>query len=209
MTPRFQIQRNRSARKKRAVRLVHRSLKSQFYPFSFFVRNLMTLQEEKNWRRLSLRVRKEHLLRMLFERSSFFIETQRWVRRERGGDTWIREALALLETRDPSQYCTHCGICCEIASGYPEFPLESALSPEWRGTFGNGLGKGHRFCGFLWELERTGKSLCSVHPHRSNPCRAFERDECDNLKHDPEFLSHPGPGKFFSVHRRLVRLMNR
>jgi len=108
-----------------------------------------------------------------------------------------------------SDYCSHCGGCCEIASGFPDFPLESALPLRWQRLFGDGLGKGHRVCAFLWELNASGMSLCAIHPWRSNPCRIFEEAECAYFMKDLE--GHPPfRGQDISMTcQRLSRLVNR
>ncbi len=109
----------------------------------------------------------------------------------------------------PSGYCSHCGGCCEIASGFPDFPPETGIPQRWQRIFGDGLGKGHRFCAFLWELDASGQSLCAIHPWRSNPCRTFEEDECEFFMKDLETNAFFPPEVFSVACRRLSRLINR
>jgi hypothetical protein len=202
---------SRKARKiKRFSPRVFCALKNRNFPLSFFVRNMLALQRETGWRRLSPRIFRDHLRRMLDERSRIFLEVCRWrldkQQREGGQSQALPPSLATLER---SGYCSHCGGCCEIASGFPDFPGETALTLRWQHIFGDGLGKGHRFCAFLWELNASGLSVCAVHPWRSNPCRAFEEDECAYFMMD--LKKHPlfGPEDLSMACQRLSRLINR
>lgn len=82
------------------------------------------------------------------------------------------------EADEEGDYCTHCGACCETASGYPDFPEDSLLPARWKRLFASGLGRGHRFCPFFRESAERPGSLCPVHPWRANPCRTFGREDC-------------------------------
>jgi len=168
------------------------ALRHRSFPLTFFIHNLLILQREPWWLEASPRVRKAHLLRMLKERSRIFLETNRWIkkRQEETGSTsqaWFAPA----EPSSGSSYCSHCGGCCEIASGFPDFPPGAEIPPRWQLVFGDGLGRGHRFCAFLWEFDASGQSFCAIHPWRSNPCRLFEAEECEyfmnDLKANPPF----------------------
>ena len=186
------------------------ALKNRSFPLSFFVRNMLATQREPGWRHLSPRIWRAHLRRMLEERSRIFLEVCRWKSDKQQREGGQRLALLpSLETLEGSGYCSHCGGCCEIASGFPDFPSETALPLRWQHIFGDGLGKGHRFCAFLWEHNASGLSVCAVHPWRSNPCRAFEEDECAYFMMD--LVKHPlfRPRDFSMACQRLSRLINR
>jgi hypothetical protein len=186
------------------------ALRNRSFPLSFFVRNMLALQREPGWRSLSARIWRDHLRRMLDQRSRIFLEVCRWrsdkQRRDEGKKLYLPASAATLER---SGYCSHCGGCCEIASGFPDFPGETALPLRWQRIFGDGLGKGHRFCAFLWEHNASGLSVCAVHPWRSNPCRAFEEDECAYFMMDLEKNPLFGPEDLSMACQRLSRLINR
>lgn len=114
-----------------------------------------------------------------------------------------------LDLPEQSGYCSHCGGCCEIASGFPSFPRATSLPLRWQQLFGAGLGEGHRFCAFLWEFDASGRSVCAIHPWRPAPCRAFAEDECAFLKND--LNKHPPyrPQDFSMACQRLSRLVDR
>jgi hypothetical protein len=204
----------RSIRKARKQgRITHRTLfalKNALFPLTFLVRNCLALQREPWWVQGSARVRQNRLLRILEERGHIFLEVRRWIlARQQLALEGSQASLALDKPSSDSGYCSHCGGCCEIASGFPDFPPGAEVPSRWLRIFGEGLGKGHRFCAFLWELEATGHSICAIHPWRSNPCRVFEEDECEYFMNDlaanPQF-----DAEAFSVAcRRLSHLINR
>jgi hypothetical protein len=168
-------------------RLILRALSSCFFPIHFFARNLETLATEPGWQRLPLRSRTGSARRLLLERSRFFLEVKAW--REDGrlllaAPPVPAEPVVTSQGLDMATYCDHCGACCEIASGLPEFHGGTPVPSRWQHVFGQGLGRWHRFCPFLWEDRSTRHSLCAIHPWRPLACRAFEQDECDFLKGD-------------------------
>jgi hypothetical protein len=172
-------------------RLVLRALSNRFFPTRFFARNLEILTAEPGWQRLPVRSRRISTLRLLLERNCFFLEVKAW-REARSallaGPPVPAESVVATKRLDMAAYCDHCGACCEIASGLPEFPQAVSIPSRWQHVFGRGLGRWHRFCPFLWEDRSNGHSLCAIHPWRPLACRAFEQDECDFLKRDPDAL---------------------
>lgn len=200
----------KTRKKKRYSPKVFLALKHPNFPLSFFVRNIIAVQREPIWQGLSPRIWRNQLRRLLEERCRVFLEVAGWRldKQQREG----RQELALPTSQmmsDPSDYCSHCGGCCEIASGFPDFPGETALPLRWRHLFGDGLGKGHRFCAFLWEHNGSGLSVCAVHPWRSNPCRTFEEDECAYFMRDLKIHPLFRPRDFSVACQRLSRLINR
>lgn len=174
----------RTYRNKSNRRIVLRGIASPFFPLTFFIRNISALQREKGWKSLTLSMQKAQVSRMLLERTRFFLEVKEWLEQKQNrqpGKHFIPNDPRFIS---PDEYCTHCGECCEIASGFPDFSKDTPLPRKWQEVFGQGLGKGHRFCAFLWEIRGKGVSLCAIHPWRSLPCRVFEREECEFLKNE-------------------------
>ena len=199
----------RKAMKKPKGRL-HRLLLNPSFPLTFLLRNLLTLQAEPGWAKLPSRLRRASLSRLLAERSLFFLEVCKWRLARNHAD------LGNLQSRSecsgdpgpPPGYCSHCGACCEIASGLPDFPLTDEIPDSWMEAFGEGLGRGHRFCAFLLEERPLGRSLCAIHRWRPNPCRDFEQDECEYLMQHQGFFP-PLRDRRISVARRwLFRLID-
>lgn len=163
----------------RHLRKAYKPLLDPRFPLNFLVRNLIALEREPSWHSLLPRMQRLWFSRIIRERCRAFLEVKEWRRvQELLGS--LRESLAFSPAEPPgeSSYCDHCGGCCEIAGGYPDFPDGSPLPLRWRKIFADGLGKGHRFCAFLWESGGEGRSLCSIHRWRPMPCRIFEEDEC-------------------------------
>lgn len=199
----------RARRNGNAGRLVLKGLSDGLFPFTYFLQNVMMLQKESGFARLSPRLRRGRIQKMLRERAFIFLEVKRDLGKMTYGWTGCRDIPE--ETSAPpeeSGYCIHCGGCCEIASGLDGFPPESAMPPRWRRLFCNGLGKGHRFCPFLWEDAKKGRSLCPVHPWRSNACRIFEREECEYFLSDPDYLQLANPGNLIVAGQLLARLID-
>ena len=187
-------------------RLVLRGVNDPLFPLTFFLRNLEALEKEKAWAALSVRVRRLRAARMLRERALLFLEVKGWLMERRERRSWMDLNPDNGASLDASCYCDNCGRCCEVASGFPDFPSASAeIPPRWKRIFGDGLGRCHRFCGFMWEMKGAGKSLCAIHQWRSNPCRVFEREECEYLKEGPGF---PGPSNREEM-KRSYRLVSR
>jgi hypothetical protein len=186
------------------------ALRSRCFPLTFFVRNLLTLQQESGWLRASGRFRKRRALHLLEERARIFLAVQRWIRTRQGKAEWRKQfRLVFREMVSPEGYCSHCGGCCEIASGFPDFPPETEIPLRWQRIFGDGLGRNHRFCAFLWEWDASGRSLCAIHPWRSNPCRIFDEEECQFFMKDLETNPLFDPKAFSVACQRLSHLINR
>ena len=190
---------------------IRRLAMDDFFPISFFLTNTLELEKENWWKRLSPRMRRLRLMQMLRERVAIVMEVKRWTlsyrQSSRSPEPRILEDS--LQLSEIAGYCTHCGMCCEMASGLPDFPPQTEIPEQWRRLFGDGLGKGHRFCPFLWESKAPGGSLCAIHPWRSYPCRIFERDDCEFVRRDPDFkeLSHRR-AELMKARRRLFHLVN-
>lgn len=173
------------------------------FPLYYVLRNLNWLEQEKWWKELPLRSRRSRAARLIFERISFFNEVKIWQRKRNG--------LPIGESggsHKAPNYCNRCGLCCEVASGMPDFPCSCELPEKWRIVFANGLGRGHRFCPFLWEDRNSGGSRCSIYPWRSNPCRLFEVEECDFFWKNPEPIRISSERNLLLMGRWLANLIN-
>lgn len=199
----------RATYRKRAMRrTVLAALADPHFPLVYFLHNLVALQSEPWWQRLPKRVRKARIRCMLWERSAFFREMKQWLeeRKEwKPGQTGFERAAC---RKEADSYCTQCGVCCELASGFPDFPESAAIPKHWQGLFGDGLGRGHRFCPFLWEGGIPGIGQCAIHPWRPNPCRIFEEEECERVLRDPGFIDPADPAPHLRFARRLARLID-
>lgn len=161
-----------------------RLLRHPLFPRSFVLRNLQRLAAEAHWAALPARLQRLWVRRLVIERCRFFRAVLTW-----RPAASVRPTLDARSRSHPGAdaatgYCDDCGGCCEIASGYPEFPEPEVVPASWRRAFAEGLGPYHRFCPFLWEMAGSGRSVCAIHPWRPVACRAFEQDECRWLQSD-------------------------
>lgn len=174
------------------------------FPLYYVLRNLEWLKRERWWTTLSPRARRARALRMVRERIAIFNEVKNWRNNQQPAQMPI---LNVADMNAPG-YCNKCGLCCEVASGMPDFPAPSALPGRWREIFANGLGHGHRFCPFLWEDNGLGGGLCSIYPLRSNPCRLFGLEECDFFWKYPEPVELSSGRKILLIGLWLIKLVN-
>lgn len=188
---------------RRPCSIAARSLSDPLFPVRFLLRNFSILIQEGFASQTSLRMRRRVVMEIVQQRGCFFLKVKDFLT-ARGALPVVFPFDPLLpDAEDASAYCSHCGGCCEIASGLPEFPPGASIPDEWMRTFGTGLGKNHRFCSFLWEAK--GRSLCAIHPWRSYPCRTFEKEECDFLLRDPSFTALSERKMLVAAARLLMR----
>lgn len=81
-------------------------------------------------------------------------------------------------------WCEHCGGCCEIRGGPPEFTASFKLPISWQHYFRGDGCKSQRFCPFLFEYFATGKYFCSIYRIKPKCCWEFDREECEFLQND-------------------------
>ncbi|MEJ5348031.1 MAG: hypothetical protein WHS46_05025 [Desulfosoma sp.] len=170
----------------RRARGLLRKLRNPLFPLYFLERNLGMLKSENGVAGTSTR-RAAQWMTVICERIQWVDELLR-------AQKSVSPALGASASRsrldngpDRSRietYCNHCGLCCEICSGFPDFPDPENPPHIWQFVFGQGLGYGHRFCPFLMHDRRGGHSFCAIHRYRPNPCRIFEEDECQTVKNE-------------------------
>ena len=88
------------------------------------------------------------------------------------------------ETIPTTTLCNHCGCCCEIRGGPPEFTCSIGLPSQWTVYFSVHGCKYQRFCPFLFEYFASGRFFCSIYQIKAQCCWEFDREECDFLQKD-------------------------
>jgi Fe-S-cluster containining protein len=166
------------------------------------LRNLGWLKSEGWWAALSARARRVMAIRMLGQRAAVFREVRIWRQAPRPAQPPVPQTG---ENPGVPEYCNKCGLCCEVASGMPDFPAPETVPAGWRDLFGNGLGKGHRFCPFLWEDNASNGGLCSIYGLRSNPCRLFGVEECEFFWKSSEPRELSNAPKILQLGRWLIK----
>jgi len=96
--------------------------------------------------------------------------------------------MRLLDSREQSLpeaiWCAHCGGCCEIRGGIPEFRGNSRLPGLWYVYFRGDGCEYQRFCPFLFEYLATAKFFCAIYEIKPRCCWEFDREECEFLQKD-------------------------
>jgi hypothetical protein len=114
---------------RRAVRrLILRSLAHPSFPLTFLIRNFDSLEREGFWKDRPFRVRKKLAQRLLQERAACFAELLAAMKPKPD----MAASWGFAPEPSPGEYCTHCGGCCEIASGLPDFPRDAPVSRRWK-----------------------------------------------------------------------------
>lgn len=179
------------------------------FPLSFLLRNFRVLRQETSWKGLPHRLRRALLLDVVYGRWHFFLEIMRWKHEKNHGKVGnFGSTGSLSASTGIQEYCNHCGACCEFASGMPDFHSTEGIPAHWQKVFGEGLGRGHRFCPFLWENRASHGSLCSIHLWRPAPCRSFEAEECEYLKEEPGFTEPTFDRNLSMARRWLIHLID-
>lgn len=88
------------------------------------------------------------------------------------------------ETIPDTSRCNHCGCCCEIRGGPPEFTGSIEPPSHWIVYFRGDACRYQRFCPFLFEYFSTGQFFCSIYQVKPKCCWEFDREECDFLQKD-------------------------
>jgi len=198
-----------SARSDATKAIISTALNDPMFPLTFLIRNVMILEAEVHWQRMFLHERRSALLSMLRERCCIFYEIKEWLSLQAKPPQPDADLFASMQKpQENSVYCTHCGGCCEIASGLADFPEKTQFPPIWQKLFGTGLGVNHRFCAFLWELNGKGLSVCSIHEWRPLPCRLFAEEECQNLMEDQDFSALIDQSRVVDACRKLCALLD-
>ena len=76
------------------------------------------------------------------------------------------------------QWCTLCGVCCQIG-GVPPFPPPGIRYPDYWTNFlsGNTL-ENQQLCPFLWQYFGEPRFFCAIHNIKPIACRQFDRQDC-------------------------------
>ena len=132
----------------------------------------------------------------------FFINKRRPELERHLGEELVRTARAFLRVRmdieqffDPGtitciplngrrhrlatgQWCTLCGICCEIG-GVPPEPAAGIRYPEqWYIYLAGGAVENQQFCPFLFQYFGEAWFFCAIHNVKPVACRQFDEEAC-------------------------------
>ena len=124
----------------------------------------------------------EHLLKW----AEIFLSIQEELERfnQNGLVSGMRLPVSPQEVFPETGWCEHCGGCCEIRGGPPEFTASFELPGSWQLYFRGDGCKSQRFCPFLFEYFATDRYFCSIYWIKPKCCWEFDREECEFLQND-------------------------
>ena len=76
------------------------------------------------------------------------------------------------------QWCTLCGVCCQIGGLPPDPPTEIVYPDHWVGFFSGETLKNQQLCPFLFQYFGEPRYFCAIHNIKPLTCLAFERKDC-------------------------------
>jgi len=76
------------------------------------------------------------------------------------------------------QWCTLCGVCCQIGGVPPDPPADIVYPDHWLGLLaGETLGN-QQLCPFLFQYFGEPRFFCAIHHIKPISCRRFDREDC-------------------------------
>ena len=167
--------------------LLVKALSDPYFPLTKLLKlNIETFGREPRFRDLSGedlgRIAADHLL----EWANIFLSIRLDLERlnKHGQVSRMKLQGSAKETIPATTLCKHCGGCCEIRGGPPEFTGSIGPPSHWIVYFSGDGSKYQRFCPFLFEYFTTGKFFCSIYQIKPQCCWEFDREECDFLQKD-------------------------
>ncbi len=146
----------------------------------------------------------------------FFINKRRWDLEPALGRELVEWAKAFLRIRhdiqnlfDPNtvtcipvdetrhrlpsgQWCTLCGVCCQIG-GVPSDPPEDIVYPDhWPGLLAGETLENQQLCPFLFQYFGEPRFFCVIHHIKPRSCRRFDREDCRRRLEDRSLHSNEG-----------------
>jgi hypothetical protein len=76
------------------------------------------------------------------------------------------------------QWCTLCGICCEIGGVPPEPPYGIRYPEHWYTYLAGGAVENQQLCPFLFQYFGEGRFFCAIHNVKPFACRQFDEAAC-------------------------------
>jgi len=90
------------------------------------------------------------------------------------------------------QWCTLCGICCEIGGVPPEPPAGIRYPEHWYIYLAGGAVENQQLCPFLFQYFGEAWSFCAVHTIKPAACRHFDEEACRTRLQEGGLHREPG-----------------
>jgi len=78
------------------------------------------------------------------------------------------------------QWCTLCGVCCEIGGVPPEPPAGINYPEHWYTYLAGGAVANQQLCPFLFQYFGEARFFCAIHQVKPVACHLFDEDACRN-----------------------------
>jgi hypothetical protein len=76
------------------------------------------------------------------------------------------------------QWCSFCGVCCQIGGVPPDPPAEVVYPDHWFGFLSGETLKNQQLCPFLLQYFGEPRFFCAIHNIKPITCRGFDREDC-------------------------------
>ena len=76
------------------------------------------------------------------------------------------------------QWCTLCGVCCQIGGVPPEPPAGISYPDHWYKYLAGGAADNQQLCPFLFQYFGEERFFCAIHHVKPMSCRSFGEKEC-------------------------------
>ena len=102
-------------------------------------------------------------------------------------DPNVITCIPLDETRHPlpsGQWCTLCGVCCQIGGVPPDPPAGVVYPAHWPGLLAGETLENQQLCPFLFQYFGEPYFFCAIHNIKPVSCRGFDRKDCGRRLED-------------------------
>ena len=76
------------------------------------------------------------------------------------------------------QWCSLCGVCCQIGGVPPEPPAGISYPDHWYKYLAGGAVDNQQLCPFLFQYFGEARFFCAIHHVKPMSCRSFDEQEC-------------------------------
>ena len=86
-----------------------------------------------------------------------------------------------------AQWCTLCGVCCQIGGVPPDPPAGVVYPDHWLGFLAGETVENQQLCPFLFQYFGEPRFFCAIHNIKPISCRRFDRKDCRRRLEDRGF----------------------
>ena len=83
-----------------------------------------------------------------------------------------------------SQWCSLCGVCCQIGGVPPDPPAGVVYPDHWLGFLAGETVENQQLCPFLFQYFGEPRFFCAIHNIKPISCRRFDQKDCHRRLED-------------------------